>query len=199
MTVPERRKAFVEAAGRVLLRKGMLAATTRDVTEETGVGVGLLNHYFTWHALRAEAFESLAHQDIERWLGVNTPGSAQEKLTAFVAAAFGKEADPMLRLWVEAYDLAATDAELAKRIRTCGDAWHAKLTALLAEGTRAGAWKCRDPAASSLRIIAMFDGLSSLMLAPGSRVSRQDASGHLRHLIELECPASARRKRSSFR
>jgi AcrR family transcriptional regulator len=194
----DRREAMIEAAVRVLLRKGLLAATTRDVTDELGVGAGLLNHYFTWPDLRATAFERLVMRDLDQLLPADETGTAARLLREFAATTFAKESDKIGRLWLEAYDLAAQDREFARRADACTEHWHSRLAALLARGSDAGDWRCADPTGSSLRIIAMIIGLSGMLYTPSSRLLRSAATRHLSHLIGLECvaraPKSARAK-----
>ncbi|XOT96462.1 helix-turn-helix domain-containing protein, partial [Alcaligenes pakistanensis] len=51
-----------QAAVEILLEVGVRAATTRMVTERAGVGRGLLNHYFRWSELRAQAWGEIFEQ-----------------------------------------------------------------------------------------------------------------------------------------
>jgi AcrR family transcriptional regulator len=194
----DRRETMIAATERVLLRKGLLAATTRDVTDELGVGAGLLNHYFTWPDLRATAFERLMTRDLDQSLPADGAGAASGVLKRFVASAFAKEADKIGRLWLEAYDLAAQDREFARRADASTAQWHSRLAALLARGHDDDEWHCSDAAGSSLRIIALIVGLAGMYYAQGSRLSRSDATLHLAHMIGLECvpraPKSARDK-----
>jgi AcrR family transcriptional regulator len=186
----DRRASMIAATERVLLRKGLLAATTRDVTDELGVGAGLLNHYFTWPELRATAFEQLMMHDLDQSLPENAADPAVAILEAFTASAFAKRTDNIGRLWVEANDLAAQDLAFAKRADTCTDQWHARLAAVLARGTDAGEWYCADATGSALRVMAMIIGLAGMVYAPGRRLSRSDATLHLSHIIDFECGKS---------
>jgi AcrR family transcriptional regulator len=49
---PDRRTQILHATVDLLLENGLAATKTRAVTERSGVGTGLLNHYFRWNDLR---------------------------------------------------------------------------------------------------------------------------------------------------
>ncbi len=67
------------AAVDVLLAVGLRAATTRMVTDQAGVGRGLLNHYFRWPDLRAAAWESIfAAVTTNQFPADQPPGGAEE-------------------------------------------------------------------------------------------------------------------------
>jgi len=46
MTPEQRRAAIVDATVGVMLRRGIAAATVRDVAAEMGTSSGLIHHYF---------------------------------------------------------------------------------------------------------------------------------------------------------
>ncbi len=187
----DRRTLILEAAERTILRKGLAAATTRDVTSDLGVAAGLLAHYFTWSALRAAAFSHVIGADIER-LVTGRKGEAPESVLAdLVDGAFSVEADALWRLWLEATELGLSDALLAEAASAATDRWHESLSGLLARGQSAGAWTCPSPDESSWRIIAILLGLAGLCLIPGSPLSRDAATHHLRIAVRHECGTSA--------
>jgi AcrR family transcriptional regulator len=192
----DRRETMIAAAERVLLRKGLLAATTRDVTDELGVGAGLLNHYFTWPDLRAIAFERLMMRDLDHSLPEGEAVNAATILLKFAATTFAKQSDRIGWLWVESYDLAAQDHTFARHAGRCTEQWHFRLAALFARGHANGEWQCSDPAGASLRIIAMIMGLAGMCYVPASRLSRSDATRHLSHAISLECAKRTRTPKS---
>jgi len=55
---------ILQATIDVLLTNGLQAATTRQVTEQAGVGRGLLNHYYNWQELRVLAWEVIFEEVI---------------------------------------------------------------------------------------------------------------------------------------
>lgn len=187
----DRRTLILEAAQRTILRKGLAAATTRDVTSDLGVAAGLLAHYFSWSALRAAAFSRVMGEDLERSV-MGRMGEAPETVLAeLVDAAFSVEADALWRLWLEAAELGLSDPALADAASEGTDRWQAALSSLLARGRAAGAWACPSPDESSWRIIAILLGLAGLCLIPGSPLSRAAATHHLRIAVRQECGTRA--------
>jgi AcrR family transcriptional regulator len=187
----DRRRLILEAAERTILRKGLAAATTRDVTSDLGVAAGLLAHYFSWSALRAAAFSHVIGADIERSVTGRVEEAPEMVLADLVDGAFSAEADALWRLWLEAADQGLNDPALADAASQGTDRWQAALSSLLARGRAAGAWACPSPDESSWRIIAILLGLAGLCLIPGSPLSRDAATHHLRIAVSHECETRA--------
>jgi len=196
MLAPQRREAIIAAAQKVLLAKGLVAATTRDVTEELGVGVGLLSHYFSWTELRALAFERIVRSDLDRSICSRREERAATVLRDVIESAFDPSSDPLWRLLLEATELASSDPSLSQIVATFTDRWWEELAGLLSRGHAERAWSCSDPTGASCRIIALLHGLSGLALVPGARLSREEATHHLKTAIGHECQVKVRpRKR----
>jgi AcrR family transcriptional regulator len=167
-----------QAAAEVLREVGLHAATTRLVTDRAGVGRGLLNHYFRWPDLRAAAWEAIFAE-------VETPETSPERaLESWLAAAFAPGARAYWRLWLEATDLATSDPAMAAALKRVQGQMLAGLTANLAAGQ--GRWRCADPAATALRLTALQDGLSGLLLAGTTDLTPEAAEAHLRRAFALE-------------
>jgi AcrR family transcriptional regulator len=185
-TAGDRREALVETATALLIEQGLTATRTRDVTARAGVGVGLLNHYFSWTDLRALALGRALAQTVERVLP-ETPGDPGARLEVFLATSFAEATDPFWRLWIEAVDAAMTDPAVAKATETAARALHARLAGCLAEGDAAGLWSCADAEGAALRILAAQDGFSGFVLCGVPRIARHEAEAQLRHVVALEC------------
>jgi AcrR family transcriptional regulator len=189
-TGPERREDIIGATTDVLLVKGLVAATTRDVTARLGVGVGLLSHYFTWAELRALAFERIVRTDLQLSLDSRSTESARYVVDDIVAGAFGEDADPVWRVWIEASDLAGTDPLLAECVARCTDLWRQGLARLLRRGSAEGDWLCVDPDGASWRLLALFDGLVGFVMIPNGKLTRAMATEHLAVAISHEISTS---------
>jgi AcrR family transcriptional regulator len=187
MAGSDRREAILNATVEVVLGKGMMNATTRDVTARIGVGVGLLSHYFNWAELRALAFERIVRADLQQAIMARSGEPARRVLDDLVAGSFDEEMDPVWRVWIEACNLAASDATLAVHVSICTDLWRIAIKELLERGCLEGHWSCPDPEGASWRIVAMFDGLSGLVAAPNSRLSRMSATAYLAKSVADEC------------
>ena len=175
----ERREDIISATADILLAKGLAAATTRDVTGRLGVGAGLLSHYFTWAELRALAFERIVRTDLQLSLDAQSTESAQRVRDDLISGAFGENADPVWRVWIEASDLASSDAILAESVARCTDLWRQGLARLLERGSNEGDWLCDDPDGASWRLLALFDGLVGFVMIPNSKLTRGSATKHL--------------------
>ena len=189
LSAADRREDIIQAAGRVLLARGLAAATTRDVTTELGVGVGLLSHYFTWSTLRAEAFERVVRADLEASITARHGVPARRVLSDLVRVAFDQQFDPVWRVWIEAADLASSDEELADRVRRCLVRWQDGLASVLARGVEEEAWTCADPTGAACRLLALLDGLVGMTLPPSALLTRATAMRHLRTALGHECHA----------
>ncbi len=196
----DRREDIIGAAAQVLLDRGLLAATTRDVAERLGMSSGLLNHYFNWSELRSLAFGRLVDADRSRALSSHNHEPADVVLAAFVQTCFAPEYDALWRLWIEAMDLGRSDANLGAQLRRCDLAWHQGFADLIRRGNGERVWRCNDADGAALRLIALISGLAGLTLMPNAHVSRQDAIRHLGVAVRYECAApvqqAARRRLS---
>jgi AcrR family transcriptional regulator len=190
----ERREDIIGATTDVLLAKGLAAATTRDVTGRLGVGAGLLSHYFTWAELRALAFERIVRTDLQLSLDARSTEPARYVVNDIIAGAFGEDADPVWRVWIEASDLAGADPLLAECVARCTDLWRQGLARLLTRGSAEGHWLCADPEGASWRLLALFDGLVGLVMIPDGKLTRAMATKHLAVAVshELSTPDRAR-------
>ncbi|MEO1106018.1 MAG: TetR family transcriptional regulator, partial [Pseudomonadota bacterium] len=101
MSGAERRRQIVEAAIEVVLKRGLAAAATRDVTQALGVGSGLLHHYFaSWAALRAEAVRVAAQREIAAARALLSDGPTCEALEQLAAWMVQDEDMRHWRLWL---------------------------------------------------------------------------------------------------
>lgn len=179
------RTRILEATIALLLETGMRGTQTRAVTERAGVGTGLLNHYFRWPELRANAFAAIFDaiaRDIRR--DGEDPARALER---FFAESFADEARPIWRLWIEAENLAPGDPALAKVLDAARRTLRRGLTDLLEAGGSTGDWPLAEPAATALRLEALRDGLAAMILSADPDVDPARAERHLRTAFAKEC------------
>ena len=179
-----RKALLVAATAELLFERGFSGTKTRDVTERCGVGTGLLNHYFTWAELRAQAFAKIYAEVVAEQFHQDTP--PQQLLDAYLRTTFSSRAVPYLRLWVEATELSADDRVLAAVLEQCQRAFLDGLTDLLRKLVQEQGWELPDPAATALRLSAMQDGLAGLLLWRFPGVDAKMAEAQLRFLIDME-------------
>lgn len=175
---------IVHATIDLLLEGGLRMATTRGVTERAGVSTGLLNHYFRWPELRAQAwakiFETVGLDQFPAELG------PQAALEHYFATAFTGTADVFWRLWQEASDLAASDAPMKGAFGQAQARLHLGLVSVLKAGCQADCWQLPDPEATAVRLGALYDGLAGLLLSPHPPMDAAGAETHLRTAFDLE-------------
>ncbi|MFN4158882.1 MAG: TetR family transcriptional regulator C-terminal domain-containing protein [Gemmobacter sp.] len=184
------RKAILAATAALLAEQGLGATRTRDVTARAGVSTGLLNHYFTWGALRAEALGLALREGLDAVLpevGATLPDPRRD-LAALAQGAFEQGSDPLWRLWVEATEAAPADPGVAAVLAQATGDLVGRIADRLDLGVRRGLWRCADPKGAAFRLMALHDGLAGLILSGLPGLSRADASAHLAAALALECP-----------
>jgi AcrR family transcriptional regulator len=175
----------------VIAEEGLVAARTRAVTERSGVGVGLLNHYFRWSELRADAWSRIVTAAIDD--AVDTSLAPAAAMQRFFAHSFDAGAQRLWRLWIEAFDLAATDEPLARALESADARLLRRLAEMLEAGSREGAWALSDANGAALRLIALQDGLAMRVMGgsgASARLSERAAERHLRIAFAMECAGS---------
>lgn len=190
MAAPDRREALIAATAALIAEQGPASVRTRDVTARAGVGVGLLNHYFSWSELRAAGLERVLTDALA---GVLEPsdspdGGPDAAIAAVLTGAFDPVHDPIWQVWIEAEDLARTDAALAGVLAEATGRAQAGLAHLIAAGVAQGLWSCPDPAATALRLLALHEGLLGFLMAGAPALDRAEATAHLAQAFALECP-----------
>lgn len=181
----DRRGAILRATIDLLLEVGLARARTRDVTERSGVGTGLLNHYFRWSDLRATAWGLIFGDVIPRQFGEAL--SPADAIDYFFSQNFAANSEPFWRLWLEAGEVAAQDPAMAAALAVAQSQLEGSLNDILQAGCADAAWTLPDPAATALRLIALHDGLAALLMTGSTRLDAQSAEGHMRRAFALEC------------
>ncbi len=173
-----------QAAAEIMLEVGVRAATTRMVTDRAGVGRGLLNHYYRWTQLRAEAWSEIFDKMLdEQPIRQMEP---DELIEAYLASAFHDGSRIYWRLWLDAVELARTDSELASATGRIHHKMFIKLAGYLTEGAAKGLWQVTDAWATSVRLSALYDGLAGMLLTGTTDLTPAEAERHLRQLFLLE-------------
>ncbi|MCH4225519.1 TetR/AcrR family transcriptional regulator [Alcaligenes aquatilis] len=173
-----------QAAVQILMEVGVRAATTRMVTERAGVGRGLLNHYFRWSELRADAWGEIFDQLLDQ--EAQASQEPQALMESYLNSAFEQNNRIYWFLWLEAADLAKTDAALAVVMTRVQRRMLEQLASYLRLGTEQGLWQAPDPEGTALRLSALYDGLANMLLTQSTQLSPEQAEQHLRRLFFLE-------------
>lgn len=181
----DRRTLILHATVELLLENGLAATRTRAVTERSGVGTGLLNHYFRWNDLRAAAWKLIFDEVAKDAFAQDQP--PDRVMDRYFAEAFAPEAERFWRLWLEATELAKQDVAIARVLGEAQTRMDSALCDVLTAGQAAGLWTLADRDATATRVGALHDGLAGLLLSGTQRLTRAAAEAHLRHLFALEC------------
>lgn len=183
------RAAILNAATRLLTERGLSATRTRDVTALAGLSTGLLNHYFTWQALRAAALERVLSQGLDALLPLDAAAESDPRgvVDALAQAAFSEAVDPLWRLWIEAIEAAPTDPLMAGVVAEASAAFVDRLAATMARGVSLGLWHCPDTHAAAFRLAALHDGLIGMLLSGLPGLTRASSVAHWRAAFALEC------------
>ena len=183
-----RRQELVDAAVRVIRRKGLLETTSRDVAAEAGTSTGLLSHYFeSQDQLLVAAFEQVATQDLARVRrALQAAPDAVTRLRVLLDEFAPAARSWQYRMWIDVWAASAHHGELRRSSRRLNGEWLSTLTGLMAGGVGEGAFTCADPAASAWRLLALLDGMSVQLVAHQGRTARPDLLRWVREAAAVE-------------
>jgi AcrR family transcriptional regulator len=195
MTPQQRRAAIVDATVGVMQRRGIAAATVRDVAAEMGTSSGLIHHYFaSMDELLAEAFEQVASADLSRtWAAVEAEADPIARLAVFFAHYNRPGEQWSMQVWLDAWAEAARRPTLQQTSRRLNEEWQGLVATLIRSGVSAGVMECNEPDAAAWRIISLLDGLALQSVAHRDLVPLDDANTWAREYAERELglPAGA--------
>ncbi|HEX4678154.1 MAG TPA: TetR family transcriptional regulator C-terminal domain-containing protein [Gaiellaceae bacterium] len=159
----ERRAELLEAAVRALRRLGFERMRLRDVAEEAGVSIGLLQHYFeTREQLGREAFAAACGERAHRFAESAEPGgSAWDRIRQMLSFAFDHVGlRDRAATWLDLCAAASRDPRLQREALRVQDVWRAPLVAAIAEGVASGELNPRiDGQAAVDMLLALVDGM----------------------------------------
>ncbi len=184
------RNAILSATAQLFVERGLTATRTRDVTACAGVSTGLLNHYFSWAQLRAEALDLALKHGLDQILPAANLQSDDPRgdLERLADSAFDDAADPLWRLWIEATEAAPADQAVAQALADSTGVLVTRIAGRLRRGIELGCWTCADPDGAAFRLMALHDGLAGLILSGLPELTRSAASKHMAVALALECP-----------
>jgi AcrR family transcriptional regulator len=164
-----RRVELLAAAARAIGRHGFDRLRLRDVADEAGVSIGMLQHYFaTRDQLGREAFAYVC-QERARRLAASTASmhDAWERVEAYLRDAFEwRELTDRARSWIDLAVAAARDRDLRRQSTLSYELWRAPLRDAIHQGIADGGLHPIVPAEEAvLAIIALIDGAEVRVLA----------------------------------
>ncbi|MGH3217439.1 MAG: TetR/AcrR family transcriptional regulator [Streptosporangiaceae bacterium] len=162
MNVADRRAELLQAAGNVIRRVGFERMRLRDVAQEAGVSIGLLQHYFeTREQLGREAFAAVcgarARGVAER---AEDEGPAWVRIQRMLEYAFEPQRiRERASTWLDLCASASRDGELRREAVCVQDVWRAPLEKAIADGQATGELRPRmSPAVAVDLLLAVVDG-----------------------------------------
>jgi AcrR family transcriptional regulator len=179
-----RRTAIIEAAARVIARRGYEGARLADVADEAGVSIGLVQHYFrSRERLMAETFRdynaALVASALELADAEPDPSRRLVKLVRFTCSDSPRlSLEEEWALWLEFWLTATRVPALRDQSAEIEDGWQRVFADAIAEGVRAGVFRPSQPVDDVVAdVLAMMDGLMirSLLGHPGVTPERVEA------------------------
>ncbi|MGH3089954.1 MAG: TetR/AcrR family transcriptional regulator [Rubrobacteraceae bacterium] len=158
-----RRREVSEAVCRVVARRGVEAATVREIAEEAGYSTGVLSHYFeNKDAMIAYAAYDYFERTIEHLEELRREISGLEALKTILRELLPRDEKgrDWWRVWLAFWERAAHDESLAAEQRKWYAAWRGIVKSLIEDGRadeELGAGLDAEREADG--IVALVDGL----------------------------------------
>jgi AcrR family transcriptional regulator/acyl-CoA thioesterase FadM len=182
-----RRAELIEAARRVIQRRGFSKATVGAITSEAGASLGLLNYHFgSRDDVVAEAFAAAARADLDALEAISRRHrDPPVRLAAYLDLEGWADRD-VWRMWIDAWGEAVHTEKLRRTLEQFERGWRAVLAGVLADGARSDCWRCPDPEDAAGRLVAALDGLGLHTTLHRDDVAPEVAARWARRLAELE-------------
>lgn len=159
-----RRQALMDATLRCLAERGVEKTSIRNISEEAGVSVGLVNHYYaSKDELVADVYAQVADNLLAALQAevARVGGTARERLSTFIRASFsGAVVDPdLLRAWLSFWSMTHRSELIATvHARTYGE-YLETLEGLLGELAREESVPDLDARLTAIGLSGLLDGL----------------------------------------
>jgi AcrR family transcriptional regulator len=182
-----RRAELIEAARRVIQRRGFAKATVGAITSEAGASLGLLNYHFASRDdVVAEAFAAAAREDLGTLEEASRRYDEPPERLAAVLDLYDWDDRDAWRMWIDAWGEGVHTEALRTTLESFQRGWRAVLANVLADGDRQGSWRCPDPEDVADRLGAALDGIGLHTTLHPHDVPFASAAAWARRLTELE-------------
>jgi AcrR family transcriptional regulator len=166
----QRRKQILEAAGRVIIERGICDARIADIATVAATSTGLILYYFgSKDQLLAEA---LTYAEDEFYLqvfhGITRIADPREQLAYLIASscpgvpeaeAVGDLSDDWT-LWLELWARALHDDVAARKRAALDRRWRTTIADIVRSGQRRGVFASIEPFDFAIELAALMDGLA---------------------------------------
>ncbi|QIE25463.1 TetR/AcrR family transcriptional regulator [Caballeronia sp. SBC2] len=180
---PERKSQIITAALELFRQKGFADVSTRDLAEHAGLSRSHIYHYFgDWNELRREAFVHFADEQLEETGAHLADKPPVEALLGFIRECLPASKGDGWGLWLDAWDEAMHDAELARAYLSEISRWQGMLRGIIEKGVEAKVFRCASPERGARQIFALAMGYADdLLLQP----SAEAAEAALEEVVEV--------------
>jgi AcrR family transcriptional regulator len=174
-TKAERREALVRTAIEVIAEKGLNGTRVADIGERSGISGGHVLYYFDgksdifMRALRTVE-DDLRKQIVESWERERSAMGRWERLVELGAPT--GPGDPRMLLWIQAFEQAPRDPEVAAVVSDLDRRWIELLVEIIEYGRSKGEFTIADPEDFATRFAAMMDGLMLQVVAASPTLDR---------------------------
>lgn len=183
MAEANRREQILAVALELLLSKGFANVSTRDLAERAGLSRSHIYHYFKdWPTLRQEAFTQFANAQIAEARVAVADLPPREALRLLIRQCLPQHRDNGLVLWLDAWDEALHDPDLATIYTRIDAEWAQLIADIIERGVEAGTFRNSSAIRSAHQIFALTMGYADrLLLNP----SDQTADGVFEEVCEV--------------
>lgn len=169
MSRNDRKDQILGAALELFRSKGFADVSTRDLAEHAGLSRSHVYHYFSdWKELRREAFVRFANEQLEAMQEPLRDAAPLQALQGFLRDCLPDSSDAGWALWLDAWDEAMHDSELAEAYLSINGQWQALLAAIIDDGVQAGVFRCINSGRAARQIFAQTMGYADDLLLRAS-------------------------------
>lgn len=159
-----RRAQVIHSAVVVVAREGADRAKLKDIADEAGVSLGLVQHYFRTRAnLMGVAFQTMMDLSSRNWIALEDTGAdpmvrlvAGLRLHVYGAAPF----QTRWGFWVELWAIARRDPEIARTAHEVYDRWARPFVDAVSALTPPDGHPARPARDVAVDILGLIDGLA---------------------------------------
>ncbi|AZC21520.1 MULTISPECIES: TetR/AcrR family transcriptional regulator [Pseudomonas] len=186
MSRNDRKDQIIGAALELFHSKGFAEVSTRDLAEHAGLSRSHIYHYFSdFKELRREAFVRFADGQLAAVEGLVRDAQPAEALRIFLLDCLTDSNSVGWGLWLDAWDEAMHDAELAEVYLRINGQWQALLASIIAAGVQARVFRCADAGRAARQIFALAMGYTDDLLLQASAAAQQAALAEVMEVAGL--------------
>jgi AcrR family transcriptional regulator len=169
-----RRTTIMESAERLVAIHGFDALRLRDVAQDAGVSIGLIQHYFrTRDDLLLHTMREASRRRVAEWAAAaSATHDGAGRLTALLTGAIS---DPhRCMVWLETCAAASRHRELRADVLATQDAWRSVLRSTIAEGVDAGLLVPAIDLSDAVEVlVSLIDGIMLATAAEGAEATHR--------------------------